>query len=131
MHPPLSSILIVDDDLDTCRNLSDILTDLGAAISGSLGLAPSANLNPEQRYPSLFQAIHGSAPDIAGKGIANPTALLQSAILMLRHIGERAAADKIETVLMTVFEEGKVRTRDIGGTATTDEFADAIVGMMG
>ena len=73
------------------------------------------------------QAVHRSAPDIAGKGVANPTALLQSAILMLRHIDERAAADKIETAMLKVFEEGKVRTRDIGGTATTDEFADAII----
>ena len=71
--------------------------------------------------------MHGSAPDIAGKGIANPTALLQSAILMLRHIEERTAADKIENAMRKVFEEGKVRTRDVGGTASTNEFADAII----
>ncbi len=75
-------------------------------------------------------AVHGSAPDIAGKGIANPTALLQSAILMLRHIDERAAADKIENAMLKVFEEGQVRTRDIGGTASTDEFADGIIDKM-
>jgi isocitrate dehydrogenase (NAD+) len=71
--------------------------------------------------------VHGSAPDIAGQGIANPTALLQSGILMLRHLGERDAADRVEKAMLTVFEEGKVRTRDIGGTAKTAEFADAII----
>jgi len=79
----------------------------------------------------VFEAVHGSAPDIAGQGIANPTALLQSGILMLRHIGEREAADKVENAMLTVFEEGKVRTRDIGGSARTAEFADAIIQKMG
>jgi isocitrate dehydrogenase (NAD+) len=78
----------------------------------------------------VFEAVHGSAPDIAGQGIANPTALLQSGILMLRHIGEREAADKVENAMLTVFEEGKVRTRDIGGSARTAEFADAIIQKM-
>jgi len=78
----------------------------------------------------VFEAVHGSAPDIAGKGIANPTALLQSAILMLSHIEEREAAEKIETAMLRVFEEGKVRTRDIGGSASTNEFADTIIGTM-
>jgi len=74
--------------------------------------------------------VHGSAPDIAGKGIANPTALLQSAILMLNYIEERQAAEKIETALLKVFADGKVRTRDIGGTSSTDEFADTIISAM-
>jgi isocitrate dehydrogenase (NAD+) len=78
----------------------------------------------------VFEAVHGSAPDIAGQGIANPTALLQSGILMLRHLGEREAADRLENAMMEVFEEGKVRTRDIGGTARTTEFADAIIAKM-
>jgi isocitrate dehydrogenase (NAD+) len=78
----------------------------------------------------VFEAVHGSAPDIAGQGIANPTALLQSGILMLRYIGEREAADKVEKAMLTVFEEGKVRTRDIGGSARTAEFADAIIQKM-
>jgi isocitrate dehydrogenase (NAD+) len=78
----------------------------------------------------MFEAVHGSAPDIAGQGIANPTALLQSAILMLRHLGEREAADRTENAMLKVFEEGKVRTRDIGGTAKTAEFADAIIRAM-
>jgi isocitrate dehydrogenase (NAD+) len=71
--------------------------------------------------------VHGSAPDIAGQGIANPTALLQSGILMLRYIGEREAAQRVEQAMLTVFREGKVRTRDIGGTASTFEFADAVI----
>src|SRR5262249_27824256 len=91
---------------------------------GGLGLVPGANIGEKG---AVFEAVHGSAPDIAGKGIANPTALLQSAILMLRHIDERAAADKIETAMLSVYREGKVRTRDIGGSSSTNEFADAIV----
>ncbi len=104
----------------------DILTDLGAAISGSLGLAPSANLNPQRRYPSLFQAIHGSAPDIAGKGIANPIASIWSAQLLLEFLGEDEAA----TILMRAIEEvlaaGKAHTPDLGGTATTRQLGQAI-----
>src|ERR1700730_13082987 len=108
-----------------CENLyGDIVSDLCAALIGGLGLVPGANIGEKG---AVFEAVHGSAPDIAGKGIANPTALLQSAILMLRHIGERVAADRVETAMLTVFEEGDVRTRDIGGTATTDEFAGALI----
>jgi len=112
-------------DVVLCENLyGDIVSDLCAGLIGGLGLVPGANIGEKG---AVFEAVHGSAPDIAGKGVANPTALLQSAILMLRHIDERAAADKIETAMLKVFEEGEVRTRDIGGTATTDEFADAII----
>ncbi len=112
-------------DVVLCENLyGDIVSDLCAGLIGGLGLVPGANIGEKG---AVFEAVHGSAPDIAGKGIANPTALLQSAILMLRHIHERIAADKIETAMLKVFDEGKVRTRDIGGTATTDEFADAII----
>src|SRR6059058_3152684 len=115
-------------DILLCENLyGDIVSDLCAGLIGGLGLVPGANIGEKG---AVFEAVHGSAPDIAGKGIANPTALLQSAILMLRHIDERAAADKIETAMLKVFEEGEVRTRDIGGTATTDEFADAIIRKM-
>src|SRR6266542_1884030 len=115
-------------DMLLCENLyGDIVSDLCAGLIGGLGLVPGANIGEKG---AVFEAVHGSAPDIAGKGIANPTALLQSAILMLRHIEERAAADKVETAMLTVFAEGQVRTRDIGGTATTDEFADAIIGKM-
>src|SRR5438094_914267 len=88
-----------------------------AWLIGGLGLVPGANIGEKG---AVFEAVHGSAPDIAGQGIANPTALLQSAILMLRHINERAAADKVEGAMLKVFEEGVVRTRDVGGTATKD-----------
>ncbi|HVS21672.1 MAG TPA: isocitrate dehydrogenase (NAD(+)) [Pyrinomonadaceae bacterium] len=116
-------------DILLCENLyGDIVSDLCAGLIGGLGLVPGANIGEKG---AVFEAVHGSAPDIAGKGIANPTALLQSAILMLHHINERAAADKIESAMLKVFEEGKVRTRDIGGTATTDEFADAIIAKLG
>ena len=115
-------------DILLCENLyGDIVSDLCAGLIGGLGLVPGANIGEKG---AVFEAVHGSAPDIAGKGIANPTALLQSAILMLQHIGERVAADKIESAMLRVFKDGKVRTRDIGGTASTDEFADAIISKM-
>ena len=115
-------------DILLCENLyGDIVSDLCAGLIGGLGLVPGANIGEKG---AVFEAVHGSAPDIAGQGIANPTALLQSAILMLNHIEERAAATKIETAMLKVFEEGQVRTRDIGGSASTDEFADAIIGKM-
>ena len=115
-------------DILLCENLyGDIVSDLCAGLIGGLGLVPGANIGEKG---AVFEAVHGSAPDIAGKGIANPTALLQSAILMLQHVGERAAADKIESAMLKTFEDGKVRTRDIGGTASTDEFADAIIEKM-
>jgi isocitrate dehydrogenase (NAD+) len=112
-------------DILLCENLyGDIVSDLCAGLIGGLGLVPGANIGERG---AVFEAVHGSAPDIAGKGIANPTALLQSAILMLNHIEEREAAEKIQSAMLKVFEEGKVRTRDIGGSATTNEFADAII----
>ena len=112
-------------DVLLCENLyGDIVSDLCAGLIGGLGLVPGANIGEKG---AVFEAVHGSAPDIAGKGIANPTALLQSAILMLRHIDERDAADRIEQAMLEVFAEGEVRTRDIGGSATTNEFADAII----
>jgi len=112
-------------DIMLLENLyGDIVSDLCAGLVGGLGLVPGANIG---ELGALFEAVHGSAPDIAGQGIANPTALLQSGILMLRHIGERAAAQKIESAMLKVFVEGKVRTRDIGGQAKTTEFADAII----
>jgi isocitrate dehydrogenase (NAD+) len=115
-------------DVLLCENLyGDIVSDLCAGLIGGLGLVPGANIGEKG---AVFEAVHGSAPDIAGKGIANPTALLQSAILMLRQIEERAAADRIEIVMREVFEEGKVRTRDVGGSASTDEFAGEIISKM-
>jgi isocitrate/isopropylmalate dehydrogenase len=115
-------------DVMLLENLyGDIVSDLCAGLIGGLGLVPGANIGEKG---AMFEAVHGSAPDIAGQGIANPTALLQSAILMLRHLGEREAADRTENAMLKVFEEGKVRTRDIGGTAKTAEFADAIIRAM-
>ena len=101
----------------------DIVSDLCAGLVGGLGVVPGANLGEEI---GVFEAVHGSAPDIAGKGIANPMALLHSAVLMLRHIGESAMADRIMQALGNVLSAGKVRTRDLGGSAATLEFADAI-----
>jgi isocitrate dehydrogenase (NAD+) len=112
-------------DIMLLENLyGDIVSDLCAGLIGGLGLVPGANIG---ELGAVFEAVHGSAPDIAGQGIANPTALLQSGILMLRHLGEREAAQKIETAMLNVFKEGKVRTRDIGGQASTIEFASAII----
>ena len=112
-------------DVILTENLyGDILSDLCSAFVGGLGLVPGANLGAEC---AIFEAVHGSAPDIAGKDMANPTALLQSAILMLRHIDEAATADKIQAALEAVYAEGKTLTKDVGGTSGTKAFADAVV----
>jgi isocitrate dehydrogenase (NAD+) len=115
-------------DIMLLENLyGDIVSDLCAGLIGGLGLVPGANIG---ELGAVFEAVHGSAPDIAGQGIANPTALLQSGILMLRHLGEREAADRIENAMLKVYREGKVRTRDVGGTSRTNEFARAVVDAM-
>ena len=112
-------------DMLLLENLyGDIVSDLCAAFVGGLGLVPGANLGAEA---AIFEAVHGSAPDIAGKDIANPTALLQSAVLMLRHLDEDAAADKVQTALEKVYEEKKTLTRDVGGSSGTKAFADAVI----
>jgi isocitrate dehydrogenase (NAD+) len=111
-------------DLMLMPNLyGDIVSDLCAGLVGGLGVVPAANLGNEI---GVFEAVHGSAPDIAGKSIANPTALLLSALLMLRHLNENAMADRIMKALGDVLAEGKIRTRDLGGHASTIQFADAI-----
>jgi tartrate dehydrogenase/decarboxylase / D-malate dehydrogenase len=104
----------------------DILSDLGAAVVGSMGLAPSANLNPEREFPSLFEPVHGSAPDIAGKGIANPIAQIWSGAMMLEHLGEKAAACAVEQAIFNVLARSNIRTRDIGGSASTKEMGEAV-----
>jgi tartrate dehydrogenase/decarboxylase/D-malate dehydrogenase len=106
----------------------DILTDLGSAISGSLGIAPGANINPERRYPSMFEPIHGSAPDIAGQGIANPIGAIWAGALMLDHLGRRDVHDRLVGAIERVVAGGKHRTPDLGGNATTRELAEAITG---
>jgi tartrate dehydrogenase/decarboxylase/D-malate dehydrogenase len=117
------------DTIDTivASNLfGDILTDLGAALTGSLGLAPGANLNPERRYPSMFEPIHGSAPDIAGQGVANPIGAVWAGALMLDHLGARDAHDLVLGSIERVVRDGRVRTPDLGGRATTREMTAAL-----
>ncbi|MHB8500364.1 MAG: tartrate dehydrogenase [Candidatus Acidiferrales bacterium] len=104
----------------------DILSDLGPAVVGSIGIAPSANLNPEKEYPSMFEPVHGSAPDIAGKGIANPIGQIWSGALMLRQLGVTNAADAVEEAISRTLANSTVRTPDIGGTASTEELGAAI-----
>src|SRR5207244_10340080 len=104
----------------------DILTDIGSAISGSLGIAPSGNINPERTAPSMFEPIHGSAPDIAGKGIANPVGAIWAGALMLDHLGERAAHDRIVAAIGRVFADGKIKTPDLGGSSTTRDVGAGI-----
>jgi tartrate dehydrogenase/decarboxylase/D-malate dehydrogenase len=115
-------------DVIVASNLfGDILTDIGSAISGSLGIAPGANINPGRQYPSMFEPIHGSAPDIAGKGIANPIGAIWAGALMLEHLGHRELHDRVLGAIERVVAGGKVRTPDLGGTATTKQMAEAIV----
>src|SRR5207248_1408693 len=102
----------------------DIVSDLAAGLVGGLGIVPGANLGEDC---ALFEAVHGTAPDIAGKGLANPTALMQSAALMLAHTGERDAARRLQSAIEKVYAEGKHLTRDVGGKASTTEFTDAII----
>jgi tartrate dehydrogenase/decarboxylase/D-malate dehydrogenase len=114
-------------DVVVASNLfGDILTDLGAAIIGGLGIAPSANINPEKKFPSMFEPVHGSAPDIAGQGIANPVAAIWCASMMLDHFGETRAAEAIMEAIQQVLEEGKVVTPDLGGKASTEQVGDYI-----
>jgi tartrate dehydrogenase/decarboxylase / D-malate dehydrogenase len=116
-------------DVVVASNLfADILTDLGGALQGSLGLAASANLNPvERRGPAMFEPVHGSAPDIEGRGIANPIAAIWAASLMMEYLGEHESASKMLRALHEVTREGRIRTPDVGGTNTTEEFTSAVV----
>lgn len=115
-------------DVMVMENLfGDIVSDLTAGLIGGLGLAPSANVGERV---AVFEAVHGSAPDIAGKGIANPTAIILSAVLMLRYLGENSAADRVENAVRRVYSQGSARTRDLGGTATAAQFVDAVLAAM-
>ena len=114
-------------DVIVASNLfGDILSDLGSALTGSIGVAPSANLNPERRFPSLFEPVHGSAPDIAGRGIANPVGQIWSGAMMLDHLGHPEAAADLVRAFEGVLAAG-VMTPDLGGSATTEEFTAAVI----
>lgn len=116
-----------DLDVIVASNLfGDILSDLGSALTGSIGVAPSANLNPERKHPSLFEPVHGSAPDIAGQGIANPVGQIWSGAMMLEHLGYARAAAHLSSAFESVLSRG-ICTRDLGGTASTVEFTSAVV----
>ncbi|BBY50107.1 dehydrogenase [Mycolicibacterium arabiense] len=120
LHPEQLSVVVAS-------NLNaDILSDLGSALAGSLGLASSANLNPERRFPSMFEPVHGTAPDIAGQGICNPIGAIASAALMLDHLGLADEARMVDAAI-EITTAGGVLPRDLGGTATTDEVTDAII----
>jgi tartrate dehydrogenase/decarboxylase / D-malate dehydrogenase len=120
-HPQTLDVMV------TSNLFGDILTDIGSAISGSLGIAPGANINPARTHPSMFEPIHGSAPDIAGKGIANPIGAIWAAALMADHLGHREVHDRILGAIERVVSSGKVRTPDLGGSSKTKDVADAIV----
>ena len=105
----------------------DILSDLAAMVTGSMGLAPSSNIDPTRRCPSMFEPVHGSAPDIAGKGLANPLAMILSARMMLDHLDLAAAANDVEAAVSKVLADGKAMPRDLGGSAGTQAVADAVL----
>ncbi|HXK06264.1 MAG TPA: tartrate dehydrogenase [Verrucomicrobiae bacterium] len=109
----------------------DILSDISAILIGSMGLAASANLDPTRRFPSMFEPVHGSAPDIAGKGVVNPLATILSGAMMLDHLGLAEAAGAVESAVAAVLAEGKVRTPDLGGTSSTAEVTDAVLEKLG
>jgi tartrate dehydrogenase/decarboxylase/D-malate dehydrogenase len=108
----------------------DILSDLGPAIAGSIGLAPGGNINPEKEYPSMFEPVHGSAPDIAGKGIANPVAQIWTGAMLLEHLGHAAAAHAVVQAIETVVADGRTVTRDLGGKASTREVGEALASLI-
>jgi tartrate dehydrogenase/decarboxylase/D-malate dehydrogenase len=108
----------------------DILSDLGPAIAGSIGLAPGGNINPEKEHPSMFEPVHGSAPDIAGKGIANPVAQIWTGAMLLEHLGHEKAAQAVVRAIETLVAEGKNVTRDLGGKASTREVGETLASLI-
>jgi tartrate dehydrogenase/decarboxylase / D-malate dehydrogenase len=130
-----TAVMVQDPrSLDTivATNLhADVLSDLAGALAGSLGIAPTANLNPEREFPSMFEPIHGSAFDITGKGVANPIATFWTVAMMLEHLGEKPAADAVMAAIERVCREGRALPRDIGGKAGTKEVTDAVIAALG
>ena len=128
----VGSVLVQDptqfDVLLTDNLYGDIMSDLCAGLVGGLGVVPGSNIGDDA---AVFEAVHGSAPDIAGKGVANPLALLMSGVMMLDHLQEQAIAERIRKAYNSVLAEGKTLTRDLGGSAGTNEFADAIIARLG
>jgi tartrate dehydrogenase/decarboxylase/D-malate dehydrogenase len=119
-------------DVVVASNLfGDILTDLSAMVTGSVGLAASANINPERMFPSMFEPVHGSAPDIAGKGIANPLAAILSVSMLLEHVSLPKCAGQVRNAVAAVLKAGTARTPDLGGKAKTAEVADAVIATIG
>lgn len=119
-------------DVIVASNLfADILSDIAAVVTGSMGLAASANINPDGQFPSMFESVHGAAFDIAGKGIANPLATISAVGMMLSHLGERQAAQQVEAAVVRSLEEGRVTTADLGGSASTSQVGDEVVRLLG
>ncbi|MGE5719354.1 MAG: tartrate dehydrogenase, partial [Nocardioidaceae bacterium] len=119
-------------DVVVASNLfGDILSDLAAAVAGSIGIAPSANLDPTRTHPSMFEPVHGSAPDIAGKGVANPVGTVWSCVLMLEHLGASEAAGELMRAVETALADPATRTRDLGGTASTEQVTTRLVELVG
>jgi tartrate dehydrogenase/decarboxylase / D-malate dehydrogenase len=110
---------------------ADILSDLAAALAGSLGIAPTGNIDPERRYPSMFEPIHGSAFDIMGQGLANPVGTFWSCVMMLEHLGESEAARRLMRAIETVTADASLHTRDLGGNATMDAVTQAVCKRLG
>ena len=131
----LSALFVLKPDrfnVVVASNLfGDILSDLGPACTGTIGIAPSGNINPERKYPSVFEPVHGSAPDIAGQGIANPIGQIWSGAMMLEHLGETEAAQAIVSAIEKALADPKLRTRDLAGAADTVACGKAIAAMLG
>ena len=121
MHPDRLQVVVASN------LFGDILTDLGSAMLGSIGISPSGNINPEGKYPSMFEPIHGSAPDIAGKGIANPVGTFWAIAMMLEQLREKESADLLMNAVCSVLQAGKAITPDIGGKGTTTDMTDAVI----
>jgi tartrate dehydrogenase/decarboxylase/D-malate dehydrogenase len=124
MHPDRFDVVVASN------LFGDILSDLGPGVTGTIGIAPSANINPEKQFPSMFEPVHGSAPDIAGKGIANPIGQIWAGAMMLDHLGHSDAAQAIESTIEDVLENGDVRTPDMGGRASTRQLGETIASLI-